>query len=342
MSGRRVIKSQRKILKWLLTLLCTLSILCVPTQAAEGSAVENTATVILPVKQVFVTTADNANTTFQYQLTEKENQPQMPEGTENDVYLFTMTGNSERNIEIVFDTVGIYHYEVKQVVSEQKAGFVYDSKIYLVTVQVTEEEDGGLSALTYVQNQEGVKEDTLRFENSYQMSPTPATVMEDPSIQKIVKGSPSTKSTFTFTLRAADASYPMPTGSVNGSKTVSITGSGTTEFGTWSYTAEGTYTYTIVENNTGAVGYTYDKTVYKLTDVVTEADGVLTLKRSLTSDGKTAKVCVFTNTYSNSNGPKTGDSTDLWLYEVLAVGSLIALIVTIRKDRKQRNTTEKR
>lgn len=78
---------------------------------------------------------------------------------------------------------------------------------------------------------------------------------DDPPVQKIIKGKPANANTFTFVMKANDASYPMPEGSANGEKEVFITGEGEVEFGEIVFDTAGVYEYTVVEKNTGEAGY---------------------------------------------------------------------------------------
>jgi pilin isopeptide linkage protein len=164
--------------------------------------------------------------------------------------------------------------------------------------------------------------------------PSDPLLMVDPPLKKTVSGSPDHDSTFTFKLEASDSSQPMPSGSLNGVKTITITGSGEGEFGTWSYEREGAYYYTVTEVNTGEAGYAYDPAVYTITDMVKGEDGTLVVSRTVTNaTNKTVSSFTFINRYG-SDGPKTGDDMVTIFYIVLlslggaaVLGAAMTLII---------------
>jgi pilin isopeptide linkage protein len=184
--------------------------------------------------------------------------------------------------------------------------------------------------------------------------------MVDPPVVKTVSGDPAKASTFTFRLTADKPTNPMPAGSKDGVKDLQITGSGKGEFGTWSYTAEGTYYYTVSEVNTGEKGYTYDTTVYTITDAVKAVDGQLVVTRVVTNGAnKQVTSLSFINTYTSgdggnsdnggnsngggkpgSDGPKMGDDTNFTLYIILfGLGGLLVIrtmvyLIVCRKRKK--------
>jgi pilin isopeptide linkage protein len=186
--------------------------------------------------------------------------------------------------------------------------------------------------------------------------------MVDPPVQKTVSGEPPANSEFTFQLKAGNPLNPMPAGSVNDIKTITITGAGQADFGAWAYTKEGTYYYTVSEVNGKVSGYTYDTTVYTFTDTVKAVDGQLAVTRVITNGaGKpVTNFLTFINTYKASssgggggeggtgtgtgtgtNGPKTGDDSQATLYRVLlymagavALGSAAYLLLSGRQSRR--------
>lgn len=132
-----------------------------------------------------------------------------------------------------------------------------------------------------------------------------------------------TKGTFIFQLEAKDKTSPMPAGSRDGIKRMTIVGPGEEDFGTWSYTQSGTYYYTVSEVHTGEAGYTYDTEVYTITDSVKNEDGQLVVTLTITNaNNKAVSNFTFINHYEMSgdgggntgggstNGPKTGDDTN--------------------------------
>jgi pilin isopeptide linkage protein len=93
----------------------------------------------------------------------------------------------------------------------------------------------------------------------------------------------------------------MPSGSVNGVKTVTVTGSGSAEFGTWQYTQAGIYRYTVYEADTGEQDYSYDAEVYTITDTVTAVGGQLAVSRVVTNGSHRQVASLgFINTYTGT------------------------------------------
>jgi pilin isopeptide linkage protein len=160
----------------------------------------------------------------------------------------------------------------------------------------------------------------------YWFDPSDPLQMVDPPVKKTVSGDPDHDSTFTFKLEAADPLQPMPSGSENGVKTITITGSGEGEFGTWIYEREGAYYYTISEVNTGEAGYVFDTTVYTITDMVRGENQQLVVSRTVTNAmNKPVSTFIFINKYG-SDGPKTGDDTDTLLFiALISLGGVMSI-----------------
>ena len=296
------------------------------------------------VKQVVNAEAVQNDSTFTYILNKLDPDKLVPMDVNDDRYTFLITGNNSVQLgPFAFTQPGVYSYEIFQLVTDKKPGHKYDSRKYTIDVHV----DSLLGTEIIIFNDDGTKTDVIMFENNIEALSTDPDLMVDPTVRKTVSGNPDHMSTFTFKLAAQDASNPMPDGSINGVKTITITGSGTSEFGTWSYESEGVYYYTVYEADTGERGYTYDAAVYTITDTVREDDDVqLVLSRVITNDtNRQVTAITFINTYSGGNyintnisgspgyGPKTGDDANLSLYIamftlgiVLATGAAIYLI----------------
>ena len=82
-------------------------------------------------------------------------------------------------------------------------------------------------------------------------------------------------------------------------------------FGSWTYTEAGVYVYEVSEIAGSSNNCSYDKTVYTVTDTVTDNDGVLTVSRDITDgDGKSADEAVFVNTYDDDVPTDEEDSSE--------------------------------
>lgn len=253
---------------------------------------------------------------------------------------------------ITYDKAGTYIYEVSEKAGSDM-GYTYDEGIYTITVEVTDH-DGQLEAVGTVTKGKD-DSNSIIFVNQYKTT----AVKVDPPVEKRVSGNtPASKETFTFAMKAADAANPMPEGSKDGMKTVTIQGAGKVEFGEYEYTQPGTYSYEISEVAGSNKEYTYDSTVYMLTDLVTDQDGILAVTRTITrADGTMVEGSVFTNKYTKATSGTIGKTTPgatvdkavkKLVYSIKtgdpkAIGSLVllflfsggAVVLTVKRRRKR-------
>lgn len=277
---------------------------------AAAYAAVTSVPVTLPIDQVFTknSSALGVNSVFSYTFASLDAGNPMPAGSISGVYSFTVNGTGSKNMDPVsFSNTGIYRYEIKGNTSSSAAGYRYDSEVYSVTVYVRRPDDH-LVTEVIVQKSDGSKVSNIKFENTYTPLASKPEIMAGPPVKKTVSGNPPRTSTFTFLLTAKNRANPMPEGSVNGVKTMTIAGSGKKDFGTWIYTREGTYYYTISEENTGESRYTYDTTVYTITDIVKDVDGRLEVTRTVTNgSNKQVESCIFINKYSSGSSGGRGN-----------------------------------
>ncbi len=286
---------------WYLLILSLMAI-AFPLDTHAGT---DSVSVTLYVDQVFVknSSASDVNNEFLYDLISLDPGNPMPSGSLSSVHSFTAAGTSVKEVgPITFSNTGIYRYEIKGNASSPASGYSYDTQVYSVEVyvkRITEE----LSAEIIVKKGDGSKAGSIKFENTYTPLASNPEIMVDPPVKKTVSGNPSKTSSFTFSLTARDGANPMPEGSVNGVKYITIYGSGEEDFGTWSYIREGTYYYTISEVVLRDTGYTYDDSVYTITDVVKDTDGQLVVTRTVTNgSNKQVESCTFINKYNGGGG----------------------------------------
>ena len=210
---------------------------------------------------------------------------------------------------ITFHAAGVYTFSI----AENTTGIpgMTDAPAQAVTVKVTDT-DGVLSAAIVASTTDDTPTSgALTFTNTYKPQSKVAT---DPPVEKKVVGTytPDTDETFTFIL--SPVSYTAPDGWTNtmtpaempisADREITITGSGKKEFGPYTYTMAGTYVYTITEKPGSNPDYSYDGSTYTYTDVVTDTNGELSFKRTMTKPGVTPDptVAVFTNTYTRPMG----------------------------------------
>ena len=314
------------------------------------------------VRQTFDTISLEVNSTFTYRMMPVDPSNPMPPGSSSVTgYNFSITGNDSASIgPITYPVVpAVYRYEIYQVVPMEVPGYVYDERIFILEVHVLVNPSTDETDVKYVIfNKDGTKADEIVFNNTYGYTPTDPNLMPDYSVVKTVTGNPPTSSTFTFKLTAQNATQPMPAGSVNGVKTVTITGTGTASFGKWTYTQPGTYYYTVTEviPSPPVAEYTYDTAVYTITDNVADINGQLVLTRIVTNaTNGVVTSFTFINNYSYPGGPTpppgpgTGDrmnpsayATIFSISSALAVGAAIYLIFGGKKNKSYYRRYEKR
>jgi len=306
--------------------------------------------VTLVVEQVFTKPAASmAADTFTYTLTALQHGSPMPAGSNGNTCTFTISGTDTINIgPVTYGMNGIYSYEIKQTVVSAQIGYTCDRQVYTVEVYVTHTA-GGLQADVVVYSEKGLKVSTIAFENIYEPLASDPSIMVDPPVKKTVFGAPSVDGSFTFKLEAENKSNPMPTGSAEGVKLMTIVGPGEEDFGTWSYTKAGIYHYSISEVNNGEVGYSYDATVYTITDYVTDVGGQLEVVRTVTNAAdKPVDSYDFINKYTSvkgaggpanrTKGAKTGDEAMTGLSQAMLFISgtvLMAYVVYLIMNRKK-------
>ena len=296
MTNRRKKYLTSRFLCFLLACFILTSIL-VPAVFAAG-----TDSVSITVKQKFTCFIDEPtlDRTFNYCLSPITEDAPMPSSAVDGEYRFSMTGDETFLIDpITFSVVGDYHYSLRQEIGEKVDGYVYDEREYEVIVLVEHSDDGLKARVTLPLNESGQKESEILFVNSFGKEGYDS-VSDDPPIEKIVNGDPSSTDEFSFLFKAASDNCPMPEGSDGMTKRLTVLGQGAVEAGTIEFVRPGIYRYSLLEEDTGIAGYTYDKTIYTITYSVISQKGVLSIsKRSITAYGAEVKKAVFTNTYTS-------------------------------------------
>ena len=323
MVKRRIIEQAGKISAAGLALICLIGILLAP-MAYAGTEMPVWLTVKQSMTDGSLTESSNglyaasANTpadtsaddrVITYRLTSETGTP-MPAGSTSEGYTFTLTGNDDSLIgPITFTEPGTYKYAL-HCVTGGGDGCIYDRREYTIDIYVLKD----VASYITIIHKDDIKTSEIKFDHIYEIEPPPLPsdplVMVDPPVVKTI--SPNIlelNDSFFFQLKAENLSNPMPEGSEDGIKTIRISGSGRAEFGTWSYTREGTYFYTVSEINNKISGYTYDDTVYTITDSVKALDGQLTVTRVVTNGSdRQVESLPFINTYK-SNGTPTAPET---------------------------------
>ena len=200
----------------------------------------------------------------------------------------TVTNDADGNInfaELTFDKAGTYNYHiVEKKANTTEKGVTYDANPVGVTVTVTADAEGKLSAAVAYEN------DDKTFENTYAAEKTSAPI----EVTKALTGRTLKADEFEFVLKNdADGSEVQK---------VKNTADGKVTFSPIDYTAAGTYKYTIVETNAGQTidGVTYDSLEVKVTvEVTDDGEGKLTANVTYPADKE------FNNSYGASKTPAT-------------------------------------
>ena len=200
----------------------------------------------------------------------------------------TVTNDADGNInfaELTFDKAGSYKYHiVEKKANTTEKGVTYDANPVGVTVTVTADAKGKLSAAVAYEN------DDKTFENTYAPKKTSAPI----EVTKVLTGRTLKADEFEFVLKNdADGSELQK---------VKNTADGKVTFAPIEYTAAGTYKYTIVETNAGQTidGVTYDSLEVKVTvEVTDDGEGNLTANVTYPADKE------FNNSYGASKTPAT-------------------------------------
>ncbi|MBD9014249.1 MAG: hypothetical protein EGR15_06560, partial [Lachnospiraceae bacterium] len=260
-------------------------------------------------------------------------------------FSFTLTGPKKTNQtkindldgNVVFDTLEYdqsdigktYVYTLKET-NEGKAGYIYDSKIYTVTVEVKDNHDGTLSTPYKIQMQEKAdstatdytkssdeKVKTPEFSNSYEA--TGSAVLS--GTKKLIGGTKELKAgDFSFKIyevkmqKKSDDSDELVEveealkDTAGQEITVSNDAKGNFTFPEISYTQNdvGVHTYRIKEINDGKPGYTYDPAAVEVTiNVKDNHDKTLdTTERTYKKGSNTGNAISFENFYE-ANGSFT-------------------------------------
>lgn len=224
------------------------------------------------------------------------------------------------------DDLGEHSYTVREVAGEAH-GVTYDKSVYAVTVNVTDNGNGTLSA-------KASSDGAIVFKNSYAADPTSVSF----SATKVLDGAALKDGQFSFVLKDNEG---------NELQTARNAADGTVSFQPVEFAGPGTHTFTISEVNDDQANVTYDDASYELTVNVTD-DGEGHLSASV--DGQTP---VFKNTYTAPAQPKddqkpaqkaqkkpivpkTGDATNVIAPVVILVVAATCIVLGVLAKNKKK------
>ena len=252
------------------------------------------------VKEIVGNDPDEAQRVFTFELAAAEGESDdipMPQKT---TAVVNGSGEAEPFGAIYYNKAGTYRYVISENdLDESYVHYTKDNTVYTLTVTVKDE--GGEYKAEYSIEKNGEEVGELKFVNTYK----PASVETELEIEKLVEGNaPEEDEVYTFELKGNDGA-PVPADT-----TVEIEGAGTAVFGSWTYTEAGIYVYEVSEIAGSSNNCNYDKTVYTVTDTVTDENGVLTVSRDIADDdGKSVGGVIFVNTYEDDVPTDEEDST---------------------------------
>lgn len=246
----------------------------------------------------------------------------------------SVTGDGTANVasaafgDLTYTQPGTYQYVVTEN-DTGKGGVIYDDAAYYLTVTVTDNNKGQLTAETAITegSAQGTDAGALVFVNSYTTESVSVTLEGT----KNLTGGTLTEGQFSFRLESG--SYVrLATNAADGSIT----------FGPITFTAAGEYVFTVSEVAGTEPGMTYDSTVYTVKVVVTD-DGQGKLSAQVTypengisfSNVLTAAPTDPGTPAGPSNTPKTGDSAPLVLVAVVLVAACAALVTLLLVHRRR-------
>lgn len=233
---------------------------------------------------------------------------------EGDDVVATATNAADGTVtfpELTYDAPGEHSYTVREVAGDA-AGVSYDTTAHAVSVKVSDNGDGTLSATAS-------GDTSVTFKNVYEAVPATVTL----NAKKVLEGAELADGEFTFRLENGGQLMDEATNDADGNVT----------FRELALKQAGTYTFTVSEIAGSEDGVTYDSSQKTVTVTVTD-DGNGQLQASVEGNGQT-----FTNTYvkpaagdTNADAgdadkaiPQTGDTNSAALPIVVAAVAVVCI-----------------
>ena len=120
----------------------------------------------IPIQQIVESDKSDVNRSFTYQLQAVDKEAPMP--TNDSIYEFTLKDSTTNEIPITFYQPGVYHYQVNQLIPNEKiTGYTYDSRQLSIEIYVSYAQNHQLTSIILVKNEKGQKLESLTFKNSF-------------------------------------------------------------------------------------------------------------------------------------------------------------------------------
>lgn len=244
---------------------------------------------------------------------------------EGDDLVATATNAADGTVtfpELTYNAPGEHSYTVREVTGDA-AGVSYDTTAYAVSVKVSDNGDGTLSATAS-------GDTSVTFKNVYEAAPATVTL----NAKKVLEGAELADGEFTFRLENGGQLMDEATNDADGNVT----------FRELTLKQAGTYAFTVSEIAGSEEGVTYDSSQKTVTVTVTD-DGNGQLQASVEGNGQT-----FTNTYvkpaagdtnadagdANKAIPQTGDTNNAALPIVVAAVAVACIAGGLVASRKRK------
>lgn len=136
----------------------------------------------IPVQQVLEESEKlSGEKKFEYILESEEPETPMPEGSSEKSYTFSIEGNTQSDLLIEMNNVGIYSYKLKQSNVSEKKEWLTDERVYDIEVYVKNGQDNELTPVVIIKNNENDKPERAVFVNRYIPAVSEQTVEMDQS-----------------------------------------------------------------------------------------------------------------------------------------------------------------
>ena len=266
-----------------------------------------------------VVEGENApETQFSFLLRGETGAP-MPEGSDGNTKIVTLTGSGEAELsEIVFEKAGIYTYTISEL-NTGVDGWEYDNTVYALTVVVTLE-DGTLHA-SYTLTKDGEAADTALFTNRY--------ASEEPDTVKIA-GAKTWKHGNNPNPPDSIIVEVYADGQLAAQRLVTATDGWQYAFELPRYAQDGhKIVYSVDEAE--VPGYTAEINGYDLVNTY-----IGTTPEPTPDPGDDEPSTPSTpGTPGDPSGPQTGDNSHIEAYFIMMILSLAALIVTVLLGKRE-------
>ena len=271
-----------------------------------------------PLIEKVVESENPPETQFSFLLRGEKDAP-MPEGSDANTKIVTLTGSGEAELgEIVFEKAGIYTYTISEL-NTGEDGWEYDNTVYTLSVAVTLE-DGALHA-SYTLTKNGEAADKALFVNRY--------ASEEPDAVKIAGAktwnhgnNPNPPDSIIVEVYAD--------GQLAAQRLVTAKDGWQYAFEMPKYAANGhEIAYTVGEAE--VPGYTAEINGYDIVNTYTGA----TPEPPPDSGDDEPSMPSTPSTPGGPSGPQTGDDSNLTLWFVVMLLSLVSLIVTLLLEKRE-------